>query len=47
MTQRNMSLSQTRMPVQEPEVRSKNFGEVALGYTKSNGYARSKTLPWL
>ncbi len=29
----NMSLSKTPMPVQEPEVRNKNFLEVALGYT--------------
>ncbi len=42
MTQRNMSLSQTRMPVQEPEVRSKNFGEVALGYTKAMAMQEAK-----
>lgn len=30
----NMSLNKTRMPEQSPEVRNKNFLEVALGYTK-------------
>jgi len=29
----NISLSKTPMPVQEPDVRNKNFLEVALGYT--------------
>ncbi len=33
MPERNMSLTQTPMPVQEPEVRNRNFSEVALGYT--------------
>lgn len=30
----NMSLKKNPMPVQEPEVRNKNFEEVALGYTE-------------
>ena len=30
----NMSLEKNKMPVQEPNVRNKNFSEVALGYTK-------------
>ena len=29
----NMSLEKTKMPEQAPEVRNKNFEEVALGYT--------------
>ena len=29
----NMSLKKNEMPVQEPNVRNKNFSEVALGYT--------------
>ena len=30
----NMSLKKNEMPSQEPNVRNKNFKEVALGYTK-------------
>ena len=30
----NMSLKKNEMPVQAPDVRNKNFEEVALGYTK-------------
>ena len=30
----NMSLKKNEMPSQEPQVRSKNFLEVALGYTE-------------
>ena len=30
----NMSLKKNEMPVQAPDVRNKNFSEVALGYTK-------------
>ena len=30
----NMSLEKNKMPEQEPDVRSRNFKEVALGYTK-------------
>lgn len=29
----NMSLTKVPMPSQEPNVRNKNFDEVALGYT--------------
>ena len=29
----NMSLKKNPMPAQEPAVRARNFGEVALGYT--------------
>ena len=29
----NMSLKKNPMPSQEPDVRNKNFDEVALGYT--------------
>lgn len=32
--ERNMSMTKVAMPEQEPEVRNKNFSEVALGYTK-------------
>lgn len=31
---RNMSMTKVAMPEQEPNVRNKNFSEVALGYTK-------------
>ena len=30
----NMSLKKNEMPTQDPKVRSGNFMEVALGYTK-------------
>ena len=30
----NMSLKKNPMPSQEPDVRNKNFDEVALGYTE-------------
>lgn len=30
----NMSLKKNEMPVQDPNVRNKNFKEVALGYTE-------------
>ena len=30
----NMSLKKVAMPEQDPNVRNKNFEEVALGYTK-------------
>ena len=30
----NMSLKKVAMPEQDPNVRNKNFDEVALGYTK-------------
>ncbi|MBN1777344.1 MAG: NADPH-dependent glutamate synthase [Clostridiales bacterium] len=34
MPKRNMSLNQTPMPAQDPEIRKSNFSEVALGYTR-------------
>lgn len=30
----NMSLKKNEMPTQEPEVRAKNYKEVALGYSE-------------
>ena len=33
MEKRNMSLEKVKMPEQDPDVRNKNFDEVALGYT--------------
>ncbi len=33
----NMSLKKNPMPSQEPDVRNKNFDEVALGYTEETG----------
>ena len=32
----NMSLTKNPMPSQEPNVRNKNFEEVALGYTEAH-----------
>ena len=42
MPDRNMSLTQTPMPTQEPDVRNKNFNEVALGYTKEMAINEAK-----
>lgn len=33
MAKKNMSLTKVPMPEQAPDVRNKNFEEVALGYT--------------
>ena len=33
MAERNMDMNKCPMPVQDPDVRNKNFDEVALGYT--------------
>ena len=33
MANKNMSLEKTKMPEQAPDIRNKNFEEVALGYT--------------
>lgn len=33
MAERNMSMTKCPMPVQDPDIRNKNFEEVALGYT--------------
>ena len=40
----NMSLKKNAMPVQEPDVRNKNFKEVALGYTKEQAMDGSKVV---
>ncbi len=34
MAERNMSPNKTPIPEQDPQVRNKNFDEVALGYTE-------------
>ena len=36
----NMSLTKVPMPEQDPNVRNKNFLEVAMGYTEENGNGR-------
>ncbi|MBQ9808590.1 MAG: NAD(P)-binding protein, partial [Ruminococcus sp.] len=38
----NMSLVRNEMPVQEPDVRNKNFKEVALGYTEEQAIDEAK-----
>ncbi len=38
----NMSLKKNEMPVQEPDVRNKNFSEVALGYTEEQAVDEAK-----
>ncbi len=38
MAQRNMSLKKNPMPSQDPDVRNKNFLEVALGYTEEMAF---------
>lgn len=38
----NMSLTKNEMPVQAPEVRNKNFSEVALGYTEEQAIDEAK-----
>lgn len=38
----NMSLKKNEMPVQEPEARSRNFSEVALGYTEEQALDEAK-----
>ncbi|MDE5583013.1 MAG: NADPH-dependent glutamate synthase [Ruminococcus sp.] len=38
----NMSLKKNEMPVQNSEIRSKNFGEVALGYTEEQAIDEAK-----
>ena len=48
----NMSLMKNPMPSQTPEERSKNFSEVALGYTEEQARdeamrcLRCKARPW-
>ncbi|MBP5379398.1 MAG: NAD(P)-binding protein, partial [Ruminococcus sp.] len=38
----NMSLTRNEMPVQAPDVRNKNFSEVALGYTEEQAIDEAK-----
>lgn len=38
----NMSMKKNKMPVQEPNVRNKNFSEVALGYTAEQAIDEAK-----
>ncbi|OJU15476.1 MAG: glutamate synthase (NADPH), homotetrameric [Clostridiales bacterium 43-6] len=38
----NMSLVKHEMPVQDPEIRKKNFSEVALGYTREQAIDEAK-----
>ncbi len=38
----NMSLKKNEMPVQEPNIRNKNFAEVALGYTEEQAIDEAK-----
>lgn len=40
----NMSLTKVPMPEQDPNVRNKNFEEVALGYTKEMAMEESNSL---
>lgn len=42
MSEKNMSMTKTPMPSQEPDVRNKNFNEVALGYTKEMAMEEAK-----
>ena len=38
----DMSLKKNEMPVQQPDVRNKNFSEVALGYTEEQAVSEAK-----
>ena len=38
----NMTLKKCPMPVQDPNVRNKNFNEVALGYTEEQAISEAK-----
>ena len=42
MASRNMDPKKCPMPAQEPDVRNKNFNEVALGYTREMAVAEAK-----
>ena len=42
MPDRNMCLTQTPMPVQDPDIRNHNFSEVALGYTREMAINEAK-----
>ena len=37
----DMSLTKNQMPTQDPEIRGKNFDEVALGYTEEMALAEA------
>ncbi len=43
----NMSLKKNPMPSQDPNVRNKNFDEVALGYTEEQALDEATALPAL
>ena len=43
----NMSLKKNPMPSQDPNVRNKNFDEVALGYTEEQALDEASPLPEL
>ena len=47
MAKINMRLDKNPMPSQDPDVRNKNFQEVALGYTEEHGAGRGRALPQL
>ena len=47
MANKNMSLEKTPMPEQAPDVRNKNFEEVALGYTAEMAVNEAQALPEL
>ena len=42
MAKINMRLDKNPMPSQDPNVRNKNFLEVALGYTRSRRWTRPR-----
>ena len=42
MASRNMDPKKCPMPAQEPDVRNKNFNEVALGYTREMAVTEAK-----
>ena len=42
MAKANMSLTKNPMPSQDPNVRNKNFQEVALGYTEEQALDEAK-----
>ena len=44
MAKKNMSLTKVPMPEQAPDVRNKNFEEVALGYTAEDGNGRGSEM---
>ena len=43
----NMSLQKNPMPSQDPQVRNKNFQEVALGYTEKMALDEAERCPEL